>query len=290
MSALTDTFTSIANAIRAKLGVQTTYTPAQMPTAIASIPTPKEEQTKSVTATTSQQTVTPDSGKVLSSVTVNPQNHVTSYSPRPNTALNDMGQNHNYRYVSTSAMYSWNDSYNWCPRNNYNRSTLISGQGKFNAYMKAFWARIVFTATLGPVGSTTWSKSVLTDADSTSSADYLTTRVDPDFGYINNNGSLVVNWDDYGSSETLTFDVTLCAWRGRTSDNKATYSGISIRVNGTSVYYILGSSSDANPTLKNQPLSLKYGDVIEIYSRVGSGSAGNYSRIFVAITTKRLES
>lgn len=103
MSALTDTFTSIANAIRTKLGVQTTYTPAQMSTAIASIPTQKEEQTKSVTATTSQQTVTPDTGKVLSLVTVNPQVHSATYTPTGYSNANDMGAQNNYRYVDTSA-------------------------------------------------------------------------------------------------------------------------------------------------------------------------------------------
>lgn len=103
MSALTDTFTSIANAIRTKLGVQTTYTPAQMSTAIASIPTQKEEQTKSVTATTSAQTITPDTGKVLSSVTVNPQVHSATYTPTGYSNANDMGAQNNYRYVDTSA-------------------------------------------------------------------------------------------------------------------------------------------------------------------------------------------
>ena len=38
MSALTDVFTSIANAIRAKAGVQTTYKPSEMATAIANLP------------------------------------------------------------------------------------------------------------------------------------------------------------------------------------------------------------------------------------------------------------
>lgn len=102
MSALTDTFTAIANAIRGKLGVQTTYTPTQMSSAIASIPTQKPEQTKSVTATTSQQTVSPDSGKVLSSVTVNPQVHSATYTPTGYSNANDMGAQNNYRYVDTS--------------------------------------------------------------------------------------------------------------------------------------------------------------------------------------------
>lgn len=62
----------------------------------------KEEQTKSVTATTSAQTVSPDSGKVLSSVTVNPQVHSDTYTPTGYSNAKDMGAQHNYRYVDTS--------------------------------------------------------------------------------------------------------------------------------------------------------------------------------------------
>ena len=70
MSALTDTFTAIANAIRVKLGVSTTYTPAQMASAIASIPK-AILQSKSTNVTpsanwsgtnTNYATITPDSG------------------------------------------------------------------------------------------------------------------------------------------------------------------------------------------------------------------------------------
>lgn len=79
MSALTDIFTSLANKIRSKLGTTTTYTPAQAIAAIddvydkgyddAYVPT----QTKTVTAIASGTvSVTPDSGYTLSEVTVNP--------------------------------------------------------------------------------------------------------------------------------------------------------------------------------------------------------------------------
>lgn len=62
-------------------------------------------QSKTITATTSQQTVTPDDGYALSSVTVNPQNHTDTYIPTQNKSNNDMGANHDKRYVNTSGMY-----------------------------------------------------------------------------------------------------------------------------------------------------------------------------------------
>lgn len=58
--------TNIANAIRNKLGGSATYTPAQMATAIASIPTggggTVNLQSKTATPTTAQQTITADAG------------------------------------------------------------------------------------------------------------------------------------------------------------------------------------------------------------------------------------
>lgn len=108
MSALTDLFTSMANKIRSKTGGSTTYTPPQMVNAIddvyqagvnaGSTPT----QTKTVTATTSSQTVTPDSGYALSSVTVNPQVHSAYSSPVTANGYKDLGSTHNVRYVDVN--------------------------------------------------------------------------------------------------------------------------------------------------------------------------------------------
>ena len=70
MSVLTDFFTSLANKIRSKTGNSETLTPPQMISEIDNIYTPT--QTKSVTASTSTTTVTPDTGYALSSVTVKP--------------------------------------------------------------------------------------------------------------------------------------------------------------------------------------------------------------------------
>ena len=63
------------------------------------LPTPT--QTKTVTATTSAQIVTPDSGNFLSNVTVEPQIHTDTYTVTSNDTK-DMGESHNYRYVSVS--------------------------------------------------------------------------------------------------------------------------------------------------------------------------------------------
>ncbi len=63
-----------------------------------------QTQEKTVTATTSQQIVRPDTNKYLSKVTVNPQVHSNSYTPTQNTT-NDMGAQNNYRYVDTRGLY-----------------------------------------------------------------------------------------------------------------------------------------------------------------------------------------
>lgn len=69
---LTDFLTDLADGIRAKKGTTGTINPQNFRSEIASIETAKPTQTKTVTPTKSTQKATPDSGYVLSQVTVNP--------------------------------------------------------------------------------------------------------------------------------------------------------------------------------------------------------------------------
>lgn len=78
MSALTDLFTALANKIRSKTGGSATYTPPQMVNAIDDVY---------------------DAGVAAGETT-----HTRTYTPAANTAANDMGVTHDYRYVNTSGM------------------------------------------------------------------------------------------------------------------------------------------------------------------------------------------
>lgn len=114
MSALTDYFTSLANKIRSKTGKVATLTPSDMVDEIDDVysagvnDTFAAAQAKSATATTSAQTISPDTGKLLKSVTVNPQQHSATYTfSSGNGATVDLGTAHNYRNVNASNVYSY---------------------------------------------------------------------------------------------------------------------------------------------------------------------------------------
>lgn len=70
-----------------------------------SVPAPVQPtQEKTVNAQINQVVVTPDSGYLLSRVTVDPQRNFDSYTPQPNEQYNDMGVVNRYRYVDTRGM------------------------------------------------------------------------------------------------------------------------------------------------------------------------------------------
>lgn len=82
-----------------------TVTPDSGYSGIASVtvaPTPS--QSKTLTASRSAQTVTPDSGKLLSSVTVNGLAPSGTYTASSRGSSLDMGASSNYRYVNTNSV------------------------------------------------------------------------------------------------------------------------------------------------------------------------------------------
>lgn len=85
-----------------KAGSSYTYMTAAQ--AVAACP----KQEKTITATTSAQSVTPDSGKLLSKVTVNAQSHSGTYTfPANDTGgTKDLTATHTYRYVNATNVYN----------------------------------------------------------------------------------------------------------------------------------------------------------------------------------------
>ena len=87
---------------------------------------PTPSQTKTVTGSRSAQTVTPDSGYLLSSVTVNKYPDATgTYGTITSNGTHDMGTTNNYRYVGVDVKPSVSKA--WAVANNYTINTVVGG-------------------------------------------------------------------------------------------------------------------------------------------------------------------
>ena len=126
----------------ATYGNYTRLTAAQ---AVAACP----KQAKTVTASRSAQTVTPDSGKLLSKVTINKYPDASgTYTPSANSTASDMGATNNYRYVNTSTVYNlgykagWNAAKKWAVDNYLAKAPYSTGGAIYGATadMSSVWS------------------------------------------------------------------------------------------------------------------------------------------------------
>ena len=118
-------------------------------------------QSKTVTATTTQQTVTPDAGYLLDEVIVNPQQNAGTYTPTPNTAANDMGPVNSYRYVNTSGMIQPTGT----------KTISIDSNGEYAEGVTSY-DNVAITVDV-PVSGTLGSKSIITNGVYTALDDNL---------------------------------------------------------------------------------------------------------------------
>lgn len=92
---LTDFLTGVANAIRTKKGTTAKINPQNFETEIGSMMTSKPEQEKTAEATNSRQIISPDDGKILSSV-------IVEAAPLP-SVYNEKYANNNKCLIDTSS-------------------------------------------------------------------------------------------------------------------------------------------------------------------------------------------
>lgn len=238
--------------------------------------TGKPEQTKSVTATTTAQTVSPDSGYTLSSVTVNPQTHNGSYpasSLFSNINNNDLGQNHNYRYVSTQGFYR-----------QYDKTDTVTSNGKYTT--------LDYDSSLGGYGFVKYIQvevpppQIIQTSYGTCEAGKTYTNV-----IFSNSSFFDTRYFEATTSGYLKvlqpidvniFVTTLC---GRNSSGTTEYGYLIVYKNGGSVLTIQGSSSTINPN-GNIDLSLSTGDTISVATRCSSTSTSTRVRWYMKTTTR----
>lgn len=140
---LTDFLTDLADGIRAKKGTTGTINPQNFRSEIASIETAKPEQTKTVTITENGTiTITPDSGKVLTAVTVT--TNVQADKPTlnaPAIALSGSNititDNLNGNFVTSYTLYNGSTVITTTTSKTINLSTYITTAGTYTLTVKA---------------------------------------------------------------------------------------------------------------------------------------------------------
>lgn len=140
---LTDFLTDLADGIRAKKGTTGTINPQNFRSEIASIETAKPEQTKTVTITENGTiTITPDSGKVLTAVTVT--TNVQADKPTlnaPAIALNGsvvtITDNLNGNFVTSYTLYNGSTVITTTTDKTIDLSTYITTAGTYTLTVKA---------------------------------------------------------------------------------------------------------------------------------------------------------
>ena len=141
---LTDFLTDLADGIRAKKGTTGTINPQNFRSEIASIETAKPEQTKTVTITENGTiTITPDSGKVLTAVTVT--TNVQGAKPTLNapsisisgTTLTITNPASNGNFVTSYTLYNGSTVITTTTSKTINLSTYITTAGTYTLTVKA---------------------------------------------------------------------------------------------------------------------------------------------------------
>lgn len=140
---LTDFLTDLADGIRAKKGTTGTINPQNFRSEIASIETAKPEQTKTVTITENGTiTIIPDSGKVLTAVTVT--TNVQADKPTlnaPAIALSGSNititDNLNGNFVTSYTLYNGSTVITTTTSKTINLSTYITTAGTYTLTVKA---------------------------------------------------------------------------------------------------------------------------------------------------------
>lgn len=188
---LTDFLTDLADGIRAKKGTTGTINPQNFRSEIASIETAKPEQTKTVTITENGTiTIIPDSGKVLTAVTVT--TNVQADKPTlnaPAIALSGSNititDNLNGNFVTSYTLYNGSTVITTTTSKTIDLSTYITTAGTYTLTVKAKGTN--FNDSASSNSETYTLKSQITPAISPSPLSGTTIQIDT----IDNNATTI---------------------------------------------------------------------------------------------------